>query len=95
MPAYVVSLIRITDPEQYARYTAIAGPAMAKYGGRFIIRGGSPQVLEGPPGINRTVVAEFESVEAARRFYDSPEYRQARATREGAAEFSMVVAEGL
>lgn len=95
MPAYVVSLIRITDPDQYARYTTIAGPAMVKYGGRFIIRGGAPQVLEGPPGINRTVVAEFESVEAARRFYDSPEYREARAAREGAAEFSMVVAEGL
>lgn len=94
MPAYVVSFIRIIDAARYQEYAALATVAMALYEGKFVVRGGAPETLEGQLGVNRVVVAEFASRAAAQRFYDSPEYRAARAVRAGAAEFNMTIVDG-
>jgi len=94
MSAYLVSLIRITDPERYQEYIPISTSAVAKYGGRFVVRGGAPDSMEGSLGSNRVVVVEFESREQAKLFYDSPEYRLAREVRAGAANFNTCIADG-
>ena len=95
MPAYLIVETTITDPEQYEHYKAAAPAALAAYGGRYVARGGETAVLEGEWEPARLVVLEFPDLEAARRFYDSPEYAEARKLREGAARLNMVVVEGL
>lgn len=94
MPAYVVALVNITDPLKYQEYAKLAGPATAKYGGRYLVRGGAKTEVEGSIRYQRIVVAEFPSVEAAKRAYNSPEYQEARAKRLGAADFNLVIVEG-
>ncbi len=95
MPAYLVARIRVTDPEKYRGYMALSPAAIEKHGGRFLARGGEVVTLEGEPEERRVVIVEFPSLEAARAFYDSPEYREARAAREGAAEAQFFVVEGI
>jgi uncharacterized protein (DUF1330 family) len=75
MPAYIVGLVEVTDPEIYKDYTAQTPGLVAKYGGRFVVRGGDVQVLEGDWPAPRVVVIEFPDEAAARRFYDSPDYQ--------------------
>jgi uncharacterized protein (DUF1330 family) len=95
MPAYVIVETDVHDPEQYERYKAASPGAVAAGGGRFIVRGGEHVVLEGDWNPTRLVVLEFEDLEAAKRFYDSPEYQEAKALREGAAHLKMVAVQGL
>lgn len=90
MPAYVIATIDVTDPERYEEYRRLAGIATARYGGRFLARGGDFTVLEGQVDANRVVIVEYPDIETARRFYDSPEYRAARTARENAAVFTML-----
>jgi uncharacterized protein (DUF1330 family) len=92
--AYVLVDMRVTDPDRYARYREMSGPAVAAYGGRFLARGGATEVLEGDRVPNRVVVIEFPDMAAARTWYDSPEYREARAAREGVANGYFVLVEG-
>ena len=94
MPAYIIAQINVTDPTKYQEYVKLAGPAGAKYGGRFLVRGGAKTVLEGDIPFSRIVVQEFADVAAAKRFYNSPEYQAARKHRLGAADFHMVILEG-
>ena len=94
MPAYVIAMMTVTNPEAYEGYRALAGPAVAKHGGRFLARGGRYEVLEGNFPGSRVVVVEFESFEKAKTFYDSPEYRAAREQRHGAAAFNLLVVDG-
>lgn len=95
MPAYVIVDCQVTDPAKYENYKQLAPPAIAKYGGRYLVRGGAATQLEGQWRPNRVVVLEFPDVETVRRFYDSPEYRAARDVRAGAATMNMIVVEGL
>jgi uncharacterized protein (DUF1330 family) len=95
MPAYMIVDVEVTDPQQYDKYKAVAPAAIAKYGGRYLVRGGAHTSLEGSWRPNRIVLLEFPDVEAAKRFYDSPEYREARALRANAAKGNFVVVEGL
>jgi uncharacterized protein (DUF1330 family) len=94
MPAYVLGDIRVTDPEQYDEYRALAGPSVAQYGGRYLVRGGESEVIEGDRVPGRLVVLEFDDTDAAHRWYDSEEYRVARAAREHAAVVSMIFVDG-
>lgn len=94
MPAYIIAQINITDAQKYQEYAKLAGPASAKYGGKFLVRGGAKTELEGEIPYQRIVVSEFADVEAAKRFYNSPEYQEARAKRLGAADFNMIIVEG-
>lgn len=95
MPAYVIADVRITDTAAYERYKALTPGAIAANGGRFLSRGGEMAVLEGAWQPGRVVILEFADMAAAKSFYDSPEYREAREARKGAADFNMIVVEGL
>lgn len=96
MPAYVILDAKVTDPEQYKQYMALSPAAIEAAGGRFLVRGGRHEVLEGNWQPNRMVMVEFPDMAAARAFYDSAKYREARAKRAGATEFfNMVVVQGV
>jgi uncharacterized protein (DUF1330 family) len=94
MTAYVIVETDVTDPEQYEKYKAASPAAVAAGGGRFLVRGGELAVLEGDWNPSRIVLLEFEDVEAAKRWYDSELYREARKLRAGAAKFRAVVVQG-
>jgi uncharacterized protein (DUF1330 family) len=95
MPAYLIVETDIHDPEQYEHYKAASPAAVEAGGGRFVVRGGELAVLEGDWQPKRLVVIEFESLEAAKRFYESDRYQEAKRLREGAADLRMVAVEGL
>jgi uncharacterized protein (DUF1330 family) len=95
MPAYVIVETDVRDAEQYEQYKAASPGAITAGGGRFVVRGGEVAVLEGDWRPTRLVVLEFEDLDAAKRWYDSPEYREAKQLREGAATLHMVAVEGL
>jgi len=95
MPAYVIVETDIHDPEQYDRYRAASPAAVAAGGGRFVARGGEIAVLEGDWHPSRLVILEFPDLETAKRWYESPEYQEAKALREGAANLRMVAVAGV
>ena len=95
MPAYLLVRAKVTDMQQYREYMKLTPAIVEKYGGQFIIRGGDPVVLEGPEISDRIVMLKFDSVDAVRRMYNSDEYQAAIKLREGAAEASFIVMEGL
>lgn len=88
MKAYWIAHVTVTDPEAYAGYQALAPAA------RFLARGGAHEVMEGP-SLDRHVVIEFPSLQAAKACYASPEYQAARGRRDGAATAHVVIVEGL
>lgn len=94
MPAYVIAEIDIHDLEQYEQYRQALPEALAAANARFLVRGGELAVLEGDWQPKRLVVIEFENLDAAKRFYTSPSYAQAKRLREGAATLKMVAVEG-
>ena len=94
MAAYLLVDCEVTDPKRYDDYKRLAQAAVAQYGGRYVVRGGETVVLEGTWKPNRIVVLEFPDLERARKFYDSPEYRNARAARHGAAQMNMIAVAG-
>jgi uncharacterized protein (DUF1330 family) len=91
---YVIARVDVANPEAYACYAAAAGKAIADHGGRPLARGGRSEGLEGKARA-RNVVLEFDSYDAARRYYYSEHYQAAKALREGAAEMEMVLVEGV
>jgi uncharacterized protein (DUF1330 family) len=90
---YIVVRVDILDPEAYAKYAAAATQAIADHGGRALARGGRHEALEGKARA-RNVVLEFDSYDAARRYYFSEQYQAARQLREGAANIELVLVEG-
>lgn len=94
-PAYVVVQIAIDDPAQYERYKQLAPPSIIRYGGRYLVRGGALETLEGGWGPSRLVILEFPSMAAARAWWASPEYAPAKAIRNACARSEMLVVEGL
>lgn len=95
MAAYLIVYMTISDPEQMKKYQALTPAAIAKYEGRFLVRGGRKETVEGPEEPRRVVVVEFPSYDKAKEFWASPEYRAAARQREGAAKFDAVIVEGL
>jgi uncharacterized protein (DUF1330 family) len=95
MAAYVVVQVDVKDPVRYADYRTMVPPTLEKYGGRFVVRGGKTETLEGDWSPKRFVVVEFPSVEQAKAWWASPEYAAAKALRQATAETQMIVAEGL
>ena len=95
MSAYVIANVDVTDPEAYAEYRKGVAATIERYGGRFLVRGGAAQVLEGTFEPKRIVVLEFESVARARQWWDSPEYRPLRDLRQRASQGDLIVAEGV
>ncbi|WP_374692430.1 DUF1330 domain-containing protein [Accumulibacter sp.] len=96
MTAYLLAEAQFAEAPAAAACEALAEAAIARHGGRLLASGGRSEVLEGnwrAPG--RLLIVEFDSLQQAKRFYDSPEYQQARAARGDAAAMNMLVVEGL
>ena len=94
MPAYWIAHVTVTDPDRYRDYQSLAPAAFARFGARFLARGGAAETLEGPAHA-RHVVIEFPDLASARACYASEEYRAARAARAGSAEVSVVIVDGV
>lgn len=94
MAAYLMARTRILDETAYAAYKAKAIEAIGLYGGQPVVGPGRQGVLEGEVTGIRHVVIRFDTLEALKAFYASPEYQGARRLREGAAEVEMFFAEG-
>ena len=90
---YWIGHMDISDPEAYDRYRAANAEPFAKFGAKFLVRGGEQQIREGSTRA-RSVVIEFESYEQAIACYDSPEYQAAKAMREGASIGDLVIIAG-
>ena len=95
MPAYLISQIEVHDPKGYEEYRKLVSPSIAKYGGKFIARGGKIDVLEGNWSPKRVVICEFESQARAREWYHSPEYKPAMDIRQKTASAQIIVVDGL
>jgi len=93
--AYVIFQADVTDPEQYERYKARSGPVVSAAGGRFIVRGGEVDVLEGEAPSGRTVLIEFPDMASARAWYDGEQYSEARALRQDAARARVFIVDGV
>ena len=94
MPAYVILDIDVTDPDEYEGYRQRSGAIAEQYGGLFRVRGGDPQTVEGDWAPSRIVVLEFPSSEAARAWYDSPEYQEILPLRQAAAHSRAILVDG-
>jgi uncharacterized protein (DUF1330 family) len=95
MAAYVIVELEITDAEGYSDYRRLVPPTLAAYDGKFLVRGGASESLEGSWHPQRLVVLEFPSVARAKEWWDSPEYSEAKALRQRTAATRMVVVEGI
>ena len=95
MKGYViVNISAIHDPAAYETYRPLAGATVAAHGGRFIVRGGAAERMEGEGAAGRNVVIEFPSLAAARAWYASPEYQEALQIRLTASTGSLIIVEG-
>ena len=92
---YIIASVTDTKPEQYEEYRKWSTESMRAHGAEVCVRGGKVEVLEGDWNPGRTVILKFPSFEAAKAFYDTPEYLRAREAREGAAIMRMVCVEGV
>ena len=94
MTAYIVVQVDVKDPQRYADYRSMVPASLAVYGGKYLIRGGQVENLEGDWEPQRFVMLQFDSVEQAKRWWDSEEYREARDLRQATADTKMIVVEG-
>jgi uncharacterized protein (DUF1330 family) len=95
MAAYVINDMEITDPVVFEQYRQMTPATLVQYGGRFIVRGGAIEPLEGAWSPRRLVILEFATAEQARAWIDSPEYAPARRLRQASARSSMILVEGV
>jgi uncharacterized protein (DUF1330 family) len=95
MPAYIIVDIDVHDPVVYEEYKKLAPSSIEQYGGKYIARGGKTEVLEGEWTPKRFVILQFESLERAREWLNSPEYAPARRMRHQSATSRMILTEGL
>jgi uncharacterized protein (DUF1330 family) len=94
MAAYLVADIEVTDPEGYQEYRRTVGASITAFGGRFLARGGTTELLEGNWMPKRLVIVEFPSMERLRAWYDSAAYAPALALRKRCAVSNLVMTEG-
>ncbi len=94
MSAYVIGRVDIRDPEAYGAYMRHTPRVLNRFGGRFIVRGGEAETLEGPEESRRLVVIEFPSLDHAKRFYGSEAYQKAKKLREGGGDAHFVLING-
>lgn len=95
MPAYVIVNVDIHDTGLYEQYKELTPATIEAYGGRFIVRGGAVETLEGEWAPGRVVVLEFESVARAKAWWSSSEYERAKGLRHQSATTRMIVVEGV
>jgi uncharacterized protein (DUF1330 family) len=90
---YWIGRVDVTDEDQYRRYVQANGPVFARFGARFLVRGGSFRVAEGEAR-SRNVVIEFPSYEAAISCWDSPEYQNVKTLRDGHGIADIIIIQG-
>jgi len=95
MPAYVIVEIEVTDPVGYEDYKKQAAATVEQYGGKYIVRGGACETLEGDWKPKRIVVLQFDNMERAKAWLNSPEYIEPRKQRHRTAKTRMILAEGM
>lgn len=95
MPAYLIADVTVTDPETYDRYRRDVPASLEPYGGRFLVRGGAFEVVEGDWRPGRLVIIEFPDADARRRWYESDRYREIVRLRWQAATSNIVFVDGL
>ncbi len=95
MAAYVIVEIEVTDPEGYEEYKTPAAATVVASGGRYLVRGGKTEVLEGDWQPRRVVVLEFDSAEQARAWYHSEEYHPLKQIRQRTTNSRMILVEGV
>lgn len=95
MAVYFVVDVNILDPQSYAEYSRQVGPMLDRYGGRFLVRGGAPETIEGDWHSQRFVIIEFADAETFRAWYDSPEYTAIRTIRFNAANSRAILVQGI
>jgi uncharacterized protein (DUF1330 family) len=94
MAAYFIVEVDVKDPAVYDRYRPIALDTITKHGGRFVVRGGKCETMEGGWAPKRIVVVEFPTIEQAKAWYHSPEYAEGIRLRQQAAASRMILVEG-
>ena len=95
MTAYVIANLDVTDPEVFSDYGEQVLPVIKKFGGRYLVRGGNVENLEGEPGFKRLVILEFPDKTAAKNFYDSQEYAPLFAMRQASAVSTLALVEAV
>ena len=95
MSAYFIARVKVTDREQYKKYLNAVPAVIKKFDGSVLSRTEEPLALEGPDENRRIILIEFPSVEKAREFYDSEDYRNVKKFREQAAEGEIIVVDGV
>lgn len=95
MPAYFIAEIDVHDPAAYEPYRPLAAAAIARHGGRYLVRGGAAKLVEGEGEPKRIVVLEFPDADAARAWYQSEEYQAALPIRLSAASGRALLVEGV
>jgi uncharacterized protein (DUF1330 family) len=95
MAAYFIVDLDVHDPQGIEEYRRLVPATIERHGGRYLVRGGAHQVIEGDWHPKRVVVLEFPSVEAARRWYDSADYRELRALRHRTSRANTILVEGV
>ena len=94
MAAYLIANITVHDAEQYQDYVANVPALIEKHGGRYCVRGGDPEVLEGGWTPSRFIVLEFPNREAAMALYSDPEYQPYKSLRQSVTDSSLIVVDG-
>ena len=95
MTAYVIAMVDVHDPEKYKDYMDLASQACQEYGGKYLARGGEKEIMEGSFVGDRVVILAFESHDKAREFYHSATYQAGKQARAGAADFNMMIVDGV
>jgi uncharacterized protein (DUF1330 family) len=95
MSAYIIVEVEVKDPVKYEDYKKLTPASISAYGGRFIVRGGKAELIEGKQEPKRIVVLEFENSERAKAWWNSPEYNDAKKLRHATAESRMILIEGV
>ena len=92
--AYLIGDINVTESDTYEKYRAEVPATIAAYGGKYLVRGAQAEVAEGTWNPHRIVVLEFESMERAKAWYNSPEYSELREIRQSASKGNLIFADG-
>ena len=95
MAGYIVVDVEITNPTEYQTYAKQTAATLEPYGGKFIVRGGNAEMLEGDWQPGRFVIIEFPSIEQARAWYSSPEYSSIIGIRHRSANSRMILVQGV
>lgn len=95
MAAYIIFEVDVKDPERYAKNRDLIEPTLTPYGGRFLVRGGNVENLEGSWKPSRLVIVEFPSVDKANAWWHSDEYKPAKQLRQETTHTEMILVEGV